>query len=327
MALEKWLIHPGETRVIDLETTEKLKVGLVAGQIDVVAHDEPTVRIEVHHVTGKDLRIEVIDGLIEIDHPQLRWDNFLEVFRNFGASGPQAEISVAVPRSIALTLGVVSANALIAGLGNGAKLNTVSGEIVVDGLIGDLTTNAVSGETQIRSLEGDLSANSVSGDVTVTGTPGKVTVDTMSGAILVDASGAVHQISLNTVSGDSTVRLDEGTPINYTIRSVSGTVQLNGTTVSGSGITSVSDSVGDLSGSFVDLRSNSVSGDVVVLRRATPVAGGTAPVSAPVAERPAPERIDIPDGFVDRKLHMDADGQDSTGADRSDAAGNETGAH
>ena len=46
MTLEKWLIKPGETRVIDLEDIRKLKVGLVGGQIDVVAHDEPGVRIE-----------------------------------------------------------------------------------------------------------------------------------------------------------------------------------------------------------------------------------------------------------------------------------------
>ncbi len=311
MALEKWLIHPGETRVIDLEATPKLKVGLVGGQIDVIAHDEPTVRIEVHHVTGKDLRIEVTDEVIEIDHPQLRWDNFLEVFRGFGSSGPQAEISVAVPRSIALNLGVVSASALIAGLESGAKLNTVSGDIVVDGLLGDLTSNAVSGETQVRALTGALSANSVSGDVAVTGNLTKVSVDTMSGSVLIDASGAVNQISINTVSGDSTVRLDEGTPLNYTVRSVSGKVQLNGAMVSGSGVTSVSDSVGELAGSFVDLRANSVSGDVVVLRRGTTANGASVPPAAPM-----PAAVDDPtdttdhriaqvDTFVDRKLHMD----------------------
>src|SRR3546814_3499492 len=87
MTLDKWLIHPGETRVIDIETVRTLKVGLVGGQIDVVAHDEPGARIEVHNVTVKDLRIEVTGDSLEIDHPQLRWDNFLEVFRNFGAGG------------------------------------------------------------------------------------------------------------------------------------------------------------------------------------------------------------------------------------------------
>ena len=169
MTLEKWIIHPGETRVIDIETVRKLKVGLVGGQIDVIGHDEPGARIEVHGVTIKDLRIEVTGDVVEIDHPQLRWDNFLEVFRNFGAGGPKAEISVAVPREVALNLGVVSASALVSGIRHDARLNTVSGDIIVDGLTGDLTVNAVSGDVQIRELVGALSANSVSGDVAATG--------------------------------------------------------------------------------------------------------------------------------------------------------------
>ena len=145
MTLEKWLIHPGETRVIDLDDVRTLKIGLVGGQVDVVAHDEPGVRIEVYGVTVKDLRIEATGDLVEIDHPQLRWDNFLEAFRNFGSGGPKAEVSVAVPRSVALNLGVVNASALVSGLEAGARLNTVSGDIIVDGLSGDVTVNAVSG--------------------------------------------------------------------------------------------------------------------------------------------------------------------------------------
>lgn len=271
MTLEKWLIKPGETRVIDLEDIRKLKVGLVGGQIDVVAHDEPGVRIEVHSVTIKDLRIEASGDSVEIDHPQLRWDNFLEVFRNFSASGPKAEISVAVPRGIALTLGVVSASALVSGLGSGARLNTVSGDIIVDGLTGDLTVNAVSGDVQIRSLDGTLSANTVSGEVAATGSIRKASIDSVSGDLLVDSTGRVDAVSLNSVSGDGTVRLDEGLPANYVLRTVSGRVLVDGVKRSGSGPTNWVDSVGELSGSFADVRANSVSGALTVLRRAASV--------------------------------------------------------
>jgi hypothetical protein len=273
MTLEKWLIHPGETRVIDIETVRKIKIGLVGGQVDVVAHDEPGARIEVHGVTVKDLRIEVTGDSVEIDHPQLRWDNFLEVFRNFGAGGPKAEISVAVPRSVALTLGVVSASALVAGLQTDAKLNTVSGDIIVDGLTGDLSVNAVSGDVQIRELVGSLSANTVSGDIATTGRLRSATIDTVSGAMFVDSSGDVHQISLNTVSGNSTIRLDEGLPANFVARSVSGHVLVDGVRRSGQGTgptTNYSGSTGELSGRFVDVRANSVSGDITVLRSAAP---------------------------------------------------------
>ncbi|GAA3751667.1 DUF4097 family beta strand repeat-containing protein [Microbacterium kribbense] len=275
MTLEKWLIHPGETRVIDIEDVRKLKVALIGGQIDVVAHDEPGARIEVHSVTVKDLRVEVTDDVVEIDHPQLRWDNFLDVFRNFGSGGAKAEISVAVPRDVALNLGVVSASALVTGIRHDAKLNTVSGDIIVDSLTGDIAVNAVSGDVQIRDLVGSLTANSVSGDVFATGSIRRASIDTVSGGMLVDSTGDVHQIALNTVSGNSTVRLDDGLAANYVARSVSGRVQIDGTTWSGRGTgptTNYTGSTGELSGSFADVRVNSVSGDLTVLRRPVPVA-------------------------------------------------------
>ncbi|MFV0320695.1 MAG: DUF4097 family beta strand repeat-containing protein [Microbacterium sp.] len=269
MTLEKWLIHPGETRVIDIETVRSLKIGLVGGQVDVIAHDEPGARIEVHGVTVKDLRIEVTGDAVEIDHPQLRWDNFLEVFRNFGAGGPKAEISVAVPRDVALTLGVVSASTLVSGMQTDAKLNTVSGDLIVDGLTGDLAVNAVSGDVQIRELVGSIDANTVSGDFAATGSIPKATVDTVSGAVLIDSAGDVHEVGLNSVSGNATVRLDEGLPANYVIRSVSGRVQIDGVVRSGQGTgptTNYSGSTGELSGAFADVRAHSVSGDITVLR-------------------------------------------------------------
>jgi hypothetical protein len=287
MALEKWIIHPGETRVIDIETVRTLKAGLVGGQIDVVAHDEPGVRIEVHGVTVKDLRVEVSGDALEIDHPQLRWDNFLEVFRNFGASGPKAEISVAVPRDVSLTLGVVSASALVSGLHTPAKLNTVSGDIIVDGLDGDLSLNAVSGDVQVRQLRGALTANSVSGDIAATGEIPKTSVDTVSGSVLVDTTGPVHAISVNSVSGNATVRLDEGLAANYVSRTVSGRVQVDGVVRSGTGPTSFAGSTGELAGTFVDIRTNAVSGDLTVLRR--PAIAASSP-SEPIA--PIPERDD-----------------------------------
>jgi DUF4097 and DUF4098 domain-containing protein YvlB len=264
---EKWLIAPGEERVIDIENVTRLKVGLVGGQVDVIAHDEPGVRIEVRGVTIKDLRIEVSDGQVEIDHPQLGWDNFLEVFRNFGSGGPKAEVSVAVPRTIALTLGVVSAGALVSGIRNDARLNTVSGDIIVDTLIGDLSVNTVSGDVQVRGLTGSINANSVSGDVAVTGTVRKATIDIVSGSTLVDAAGDVNTITVNSVSGGTTVRLDESLAANYVIRSMSGRILVDGVDRGSNGPSNYTGSTGELAGRFLDLRANSVSGGVTVLRR------------------------------------------------------------
>ncbi len=40
MAQEKWLINGA--KVIDVESVRKLKVGLIAGQVNIIGHDEPT---------------------------------------------------------------------------------------------------------------------------------------------------------------------------------------------------------------------------------------------------------------------------------------------
>ena len=172
---------------------------------------------------------------------------------------------------MALNLGVVSASALVSGIRNDARLNTVSGDIIVDGHKRELTVNAVSGDIQIRELVGGLGANSVSGDVAATGAIRKATIDTVSGAMLVDSTGELYSVNLNTVSGSATVRMDDGYPANFVGRSVSGKAQLDGVVRSGKGngpMTNFSGSSGELAGAFADIRVNSVSGDITVLRRA-----------------------------------------------------------
>lgn len=282
MAVEKWLIHPGQTRVIDVEGVLSLKVGLVGGQIDLITHDEPETRVEVRGVTVKDLRIEMAGGLLEIDHPQLGWDNFLEVFRNFGSGGPRAEVSIAAPRDVLLTLGVVSAGALVSGLHRDASISTVSGDVLVDGHVGDLRVNAVSGDVQVRGLAGAFSANTVSGDLTVQGEPTRVDIDTVSSTTFVDAVGPVERISHNGVSGAATFRIDDGLPANYAVRSASGRLLVDGIDRGSRGPSSYSGSVGALSGSFLDLTARTVAGDITVLRR-----GGVAPEPTPSASEDA----------------------------------------
>lgn len=272
MAFEKWIIHPGENRVIDVEGVLALKVSLAGGQVDLIAHDEPETRIEVRSVSGKDLRIEIGGGKLDIDHPQLKWDNFLSAFRNFGSSGPRAEIAIAAPRDVLLTLGVVSANALVAGFRRDASINSVSGDVLVDGHVGGLRVNSVSADVQARDVSGAFSANTVSGDLTASGRLTSVNIDTVSSTTFVDAEGTVEEISHNGVSGGATFRLDDDYPANYMLRTAGGRMVVDGISRGSRGPASYSGSAGALSGSFVDVKANTVSGDITVLRR-----GGLAP--------------------------------------------------
>ncbi|MFF2053607.1 DUF4097 domain-containing protein [Leifsonia sp. NPDC058194] len=273
MAQEKWLIQPGETRTIDVELVRTLKVGFIGGQIDIIGHDEPGARIEVHTVQGRDLKITVDGDRLEIDHPQLRWDNFIEVFKSM-RSNAKADVSVLVPRDVVLKFGVVSATALIAGLRSDARLSTVSGDVVADGLVGDIELNSVSGELSVRDHHGRINAHTVSGDVTVSGTIPKLAVDGVSGDVMADISGTPDEVAINTVSGDSTIRIPEAIGARYRANTVSGRVQLDNVVVVGSVGKGYSGTTGSLDGSWVDINVNTVSGAVSVLRSSRPAQDG-----------------------------------------------------
>lgn len=269
MAQEKWLIDG--PKVIDVADIRKLKVALIAGQVDIVGHDEPTTRVEVHSVSGKDLRVSIDGDTLEIDHPQLNWDNFIQVFKSFKGSA-RADVSIMVPRDVALKFGVISAQALISGLTEDASISTVSGDIVVDGVYGDLKLNSVSGELAVRNHYGDISANTISGGITVNGEVMRYSSDGVSGDVFLDFTGATEQIRVNTVSGDVTARLEAGFGAQYKVNTVTGRLQLDDSEITGVR-GSYTGKYGVLDRSWLEFRANTVSGNVAVMHAAGSAAG------------------------------------------------------
>lgn len=262
MPQTKWLIDGPKT--IEIDGIRSLRVGLVAGHVDVLAHDEPVVRVEVHSVSGKDLRITADGERLEIDHAQLSWENWLDVFRNFRPGAARADVSILVPRDVSLKLGVVSATALVSGLQEDADLSTVSGDLSTDGVAGDLQLNSVSGELTARNHYGKIVAHTVSGDITATGTVLGFTSDGVSGNVFLDLAEIPDLIKVNTVSGDVTARLEPTTPTSYSIATVSGKLQLDDASIRGVRGRYLGKH-GHLDGRWTDFRANTVSGDVSVL--------------------------------------------------------------
>jgi hypothetical protein len=261
MAQEKWLVDG--PKVIDIGLIRTLKVSMVAGQIDIVGHDEPDTRIEVHSVAGRDLLINVTGDRLEIDHPQLRWDNFIDVFSSFRGNA-RADVSIMVPRDIALKFGVVGASALISGLTGEASISTLTGDVVVDSLTGELTVNSVSGEISVRNHTGSIAAHSVNGDVTATGAVSRFTSELVSGDLVLDLEGQPREVRVNTVTGSITVRLAPDVATEYRINSATGKIQLDGAeilTVRGGYV----GKFGQLDESWLEFKANTVSGAVSVL--------------------------------------------------------------
>jgi DUF4097 and DUF4098 domain-containing protein YvlB len=259
-------VNPGESRVIDLELVRKLKVSLIGGKVDVIAHDEPGARVEISSVTGKDLMVQIDGDSLEIDHPQLRWDNFVEVFKGFTGSA-KAQVSILAPRHVAMKLGVVSGDALVSGFDNDGRFSSVSGDLVIDNHAGDIECTSVSGEVSVGDHTGRITAHTVSGDVTVTGEVGSFNADTVSGDMILDVKGTPGRVDTNTVSGDLTLRFDSGTGARYRVNTVTGSLLLDDTQIKGTLGKGFERVTGELDGTWLDLRANSVSGNIAVIRR------------------------------------------------------------
>lgn len=280
MAQQTWIIT--EPTVIDLELVRALKVGLIGGQVDIVGHDEPGARVEVHSVAGRDLKVALEGDTLVVDHPQLRWDTFFDNFRLFSGKA-RAEVSILVPRSIALNFNVVSAEGLISGLHSSASVNTVNGDVVLDRLVGDVSVHAVNAEVSVRAHQGELTVQTVSGDVTASGAISRFTCDGVSADVIVDLLGTPDRVRNSTVSGELTVRLDAGQPAQYSISTLTGRLQLDDAQISGvKG--KYTGRYGQLAGSFTEVRADSVSGDVSVVHTER---GATATSGADSAEASA----------------------------------------
>lgn len=259
---ERWTITEGQSRVIDLDAVSALRVGIVGGSVDIVGHDEPTARVEVHRVEGRDLAVTLEQGRLSISHPRMSWDDVWESVKALAGVRARVELSIVVPREVALSLGQVSASALVSGLRSRASLSTVSGAIQVESHTGDLDLNTVSGDLEVSGGAGRLSVHGVSASVTASGALEVVGIDTVSGDVLLDLQGTPRSITTNSVSGDVTVRLDAHQGIRATTRTVSGRGSIVGVAMPKRG---GRESIAG-TGQF-DFSANTVSGDVTVVRR------------------------------------------------------------
>lgn len=266
MATESWVVSGPQ--IIELDDIAALRVGLVAGRVDVVTHDDDSTgaRVEVHSVDGEPLEVSLERGELRVGYPSTLggWENFLEKFRNF-SDRDSASVHIAVPRTVPVKLGTVTAEGLLVGTEEDAQVSTVSGSLVTDSTRGQLVARTVSGEITVRAHSGDAKLNTVSGDLTASGDLARVSAKSVSGDVSLDMTSQSSKVSASTVSGDVTVRLPDGVGVSVDARSVSGRVVVDGAEHKGSSPGKVKvDQRSEGTGAY--LSTNTVSGHLTVLR-------------------------------------------------------------
>jgi len=201
MPTSEWSIETPTS--LEFDDVTGLRVRLIAGSVAVLATTgKPT--LEVSSIEGDPLNVTFTDGVLTVAHENLSWEGLLKWLRPQRHS---AAVTVSVPRKCAAQVGVVSATAVMSGMGARASVKSVSGGITLDSVTGDVDANTVSGAVEAQGINGKLNFNTVSGDLTL-------------------ADGWLERLDVNGVSGDVTADLDLDPLGGMQVTTVSGEVVL-----------------------------------------------------------------------------------------------------
>jgi DUF4097 and DUF4098 domain-containing protein YvlB len=137
-----------------------------------------------------------------------------------------------------------------------ARVNSASGDVQIQSIGRDARVNTASGDVTFHEVGGELHANSASGDVLVREVGGGGSINTASGDQQI---GAVRQgsFSFKSASGDVRVGVREGSRLYIDARSRSGDV---------SSELDVTGEAPEGEGPLVELRANTMSGDIQIVR-------------------------------------------------------------
>src|SRR3954453_646690 len=270
MVVQEWMVEHPQTIDIDESVTD-LAVHIVAGHVDVVPVDDAAgARIEVTELAAAPLQVSIDNGVLTIQPERVSWDGILGWLRHDRKpERRRAVVSVAVPKGCSAHIGVVSADAVVAGISGRVKVRCVSGDVVLDEVTGEGDVQSGSGDVEARRLDGHLSLPSVSGGLTVVDCrSGDVRVKSVSGDVALDLQpDRAVDITVSTVSGDVTVRLPGETGATVDMSSTSGDLDcaFDGLAVRRKpGQHKLTGSLGDGSGA---LHGRTVSGRVALLSR------------------------------------------------------------
>ncbi|MEU6217060.1 hypothetical protein ABZ845_05975 [Streptomyces sp. NPDC047022] len=266
--MSEWSV--GEPRKLSFDApVTALHVRIVNGTVNVVGTDESSARLEVSAIEGPPLTVTQKDGALTVAYDDLPWKGFLKWFDPKGWRR-SVVVSLAVPASTRVEVGVVGATAVVSGIDAGADVKGVTGDTTLVGLSGPVRATTVSGNVEAQGVAGDLRLNSVSGDLTVIeGTCPSVKADSVSGSIILDLdpSGGPTDARLTNVSGEIAIRLPHPADAEVEANTASGAVSNAFDDLRVTGQWGAKKITGRLGGGTGRLKATTVSGSIALLRR------------------------------------------------------------
>lgn len=262
--------------------------GLHGGDVSIVGHDEPVIRVHVH-VHGfkpKDsdevpFEADVTDSLVSLQ-PRGRY------------RGSSTDWQIAVPSDCRVSVKGANLDVDIRALDRGMELETVNGDIKVANVRGDSSISTVSGDIEASGLRGTLRLHTVSGDTTIQRSVLRnLTSQSVSGDLTLETQLAVEeQYLVSTTSGDVRLALMGDTGATVRLNTHSGDVATDLPTEILTSTRRVWE--GRINGGGARFEMHSMSGDLRIVRSSAIVVEGEPepPATAPMEELNGLDRVE-----------------------------------
>jgi DUF4097 and DUF4098 domain-containing protein YvlB len=252
-----------------LRVDVRVPAGVV--EVEAVQSNEAWVELDAEQEVLERTTVELQGDELRI-HVRQRRGLFLGLGRD------EVHARLRVPEGSRLNATTRSADVRAAGWLESIRVQTASGDVAAD-RCRTLSAQSASGDVSVTEVLDELSIQTASGDVRVGRAGGKLTIQGVSGDIRVETADGEARIAA--VSGDVTAESVAGPHVK--VESVSGDVEVgvrrgcrvhvDATSVSGhmrSELDLDDAPAGGADGPLVELRVRTVSGDVDVVRAATP---------------------------------------------------------
>ncbi|WP_338672900.1 DUF4097 family beta strand repeat-containing protein [Streptomyces sp. SCSIO 30461] len=261
-----WTVAEPQKLAFD-EPVTALNVRIVNGAVNVVGTDEPTARLEVSELDGPPLIVTLSGSTLTVAYEDVPWQDFIKLFDRKRWQR-HAVVSLAVPSSAAVEVGVVGAGAVVSGIHGRTDVRGVSGDTTLVRLSGRIDAETVSGGLEAQEVTGELRFSSVSGDLTVIDGAGpSVKAKTVSGDMVIDLDGTPTDVQVSSVSGEVAIRLPHPADARVEANTTSGAVSSAFEDLKVTGMWGTKKITGTLGSGDGSLKATTLSGSIALLRR------------------------------------------------------------
>src|SRR6266480_3321654 len=226
--MASWQITTPQRLDLDGDVTD-LDVFLFGGRLNVVGTDGPP-RVEVTRTGEIPVEVSHQNGRLAIRHERVRpWPGPLAPVWWWlrGRSRVSVDVSVAVPYDTRAELRVIAGPVIVSSIRGDLTVECTSGRIALLGTGGRTRATMVSGPIEALGCAGDLALETVSGEITIADSAARqVSAKTVSGALTADLDNPPldSRITVDTISGELTIRIREDSDLSVDLSAVHGRV-------------------------------------------------------------------------------------------------------